>query len=594
MVSGQGRGRLRPGPLVLVIMDGIGYREDHEGNAFLNGHTPCFDFLWGCSPRILLRAHGTAVGLPSDDDMGNSEVGHNAIGAGRVYAQGARLVGEALASGRLFQGKGWRHIVEFCNTKGGTLHFIGLLSDGNVHSHVDHLNQMLAHAAFRENVRRARIHILLDGRDVGETSALEYVEPFEAFLAHLRRDAAVDYRIASGGGRMAITMDRYEANWEIVALGWRTHVAGEGRGFRSAREAIETYRREIPGLIDQDIPPFVIVGDDGKPVGPIRDGDSVVFFNFRGDRAIEISRAFEEEHFSKFVREPYPRVAYAGMMEYDGDLHIPKVYLVEPPHIEHTMGELLCREGVRQMAIAETQKFGHVTYFWNGNRSGKFDETRETYVEIPSEIVPFEQRPWMRAAEVTDRLIEAIKSGDFDFLRVNYANGDMVGHTGVYQAAVIAGETVDLCLGRLVPVIEAVGGILIITADHGNLEEMYELDRKTGSVKRGPEGKPKAKTAHTLNPVPFLIYDPQGIRSGNCPIVFNPHIERPGLTNIAATCFQLLGFDPPSLYDPSLLLPFSRSCSCSGLREGVTVYTTSRGERDGEHTPYATTSDSEQ
>jgi len=548
--------RLRPGPLVMVIMDGIGYREAKEGNAFLNGYTPHFDFLWNNCPHTLLKAHGTAVGLPSDDDMGNSEVGHNAIGAGRVYAQGARLVNEALESGRLFQGKGWRTIIEFCKSHGGTLHFIGLLSDGNVHSHIDHLKKMIEHAATQEGIKRIRIHILLDGRDVGETSALDYVLPFEAFLADLRQRTGGDYRIASGGGRMVITMDRYEANWDMVALGWKTHVAGEGRGFRSAQEAIETYRKEIPGVIDQDLPPFVIVDEEGKPIGPIRDGDSVIFFNFRGDRAIEISRAFEEENFSKFHRKPYPKVMYAGMMEYDGDLHIPKLYLVEPPHIEQTMGELLCLRGVRQMAIAETQKFGHVTYFWNGNRSGKFDERLETYIEVPSDIVPFEQRPWMKAAEVTDRLLEGIRSGDFDFIRVNYANGDMVGHTGIYQAALIAGETVDLCLGRIIPVVEETSGILIVTADHGNLEEMYELDKKTGKVKYDSEGKPKPKTAHTLNPVPFIIYDPVGMKRGEQIIRFNPELEKPGLTNIASTCFQLLGFDPPSFYDPSLLLPF--------------------------------------
>ncbi len=540
----------RPGPLVIVIMDGIGYREELEGNAFFEGYIPHFRWLWKHCPHILLKAHGTAVGLPSDKDMGNSEVGHNAIGAGRVYAQGARLVNEAIDSGRLFQGKGWRYVIDFCKNHNGTLHFIGLFSDGNVHSHIDHLKKMLEYAAFKEGIKRARIHILLDGRDVSETSALEYVLPFEEFLKNLNGKAGVDYRIASGGGRMVITMDRYEANWDMVELGWKTHVAGEGRYFKSAEEAIRTYREENPGIIDQDLPPFVIVDENGEPVGPIRDGDGVIFFNFRGDRAIEISRAFEEEDFDAFERVPYPKVAYAGMMEYDGDLHIPKVYLVEPPHIDNTMGELLCQRGIRQMAIAETQKFGHVTYFWNGNRSGKFDEDLETYIEIPSDIVPFELRPWMKAAEVTDKLLEGIRSEQYDFIRVNFANGDMVGHTGIYQAARIAGETVDLCLGRIVPVIEEVKGILIVTADHGNLEEMYEKDKKTGKIIYDENGNPKPKTAHTLNPVPFIVYDP----SGKEKILFNPEVKNPSLTNIAATCFQLLGLEPPDIYDPPLLL----------------------------------------
>ncbi|SMC23556.1 phosphoglycerate mutase [Desulfacinum hydrothermale DSM 13146] len=537
------------GPLTLVIMDGIGFSERREGNAVADAHTPHLDWLLAHCPHGLLKAHGTAVGLPSDKDMGNSEVGHNAMGAGRIYAQGARLVNEAIETGRLFQGKTWRHLMDYCRENNGTLHFIGLFSDGNVHSHLDHLRAMLERAALVEKIPRGRIHILLDGRDVGETSALEYVDPFEAYLQDLNSRAGVDYRIASGGGRMAVTMDRYEADWSMVARGWETHVAGRGRTFRSAREAIETYRREIPGIIDQDLPPFVIADDQG-PVGPIRDGDSVIFFNFRGDRAIEISRAFEEENFDKFQRDPYPKVAYAGMMEYDGDLHIPRSYLVEPPHIEKTVSELLCAQGIRQLAISETQKFGHVTYFWNGNRSGKFDPELEEYVEVPSDQVPFEERPWMKAAEITDRVVEEIRGGRFDFMRLNFANGDMVGHTGIYQAAHIAVEAVDLCLGRIMRAVREAGGMLLVTADHGNAEEMYELDKKTGEVKRHADGTPKAKTSHSLNPVWFLVYEP----SGKLQVRFDPEVPDPGLTNIAATCMQILGVKPPDFYDPPLLL----------------------------------------
>ncbi len=535
--------------MVLVIMDGVAYSSNTEGNAVANAYTPHLDWLLANCPCTLLKAHGTAVGLPSDGDMGNSEVGHNAIGAGRVYAQGARLVNEALATGRLFQGKRWKQLMDFCRENHGTLHFIGLFSDGNVHSHLDHLEKMLEQAAFVEKIPRCRLHILLDGRDVGETSALEYVVPFEEFLAALNQKAGVDYRIASGGGRMVITMDRYEANWDMVARGWKTHVAGEGRKFSSAVEAIETYRREIPGVIDQDLPPFVIADASG-PIGPIRDGDAVIFFNFRGDRAIEISRAFEEEDFDKFPRVPCPKVAYAGMMEYDGDLHIPRSYLVEPPHIEKTVSEFLCAQGLRQLAISETQKFGHVTYFWNGNRSGKFHETLETYVEIPSNRVPFEQRPWMKAAEITDRVVEEITSKNFDFIRLNFANGDMVGHTGVYQAALMAVETVDLCLGRIMKAVEDAKGILLITADHGNADEMYEMDKKTGRAKRDSQGIPKAKTAHTLNPVWFILYSGlQGLK-----VHLDPEVKSPGLTNIAATLMQLLGVEPPDFYDPPLFL----------------------------------------
>jgi len=539
----------RVGPLTIVIMDGIGYRAEREGNAVAEAFTPHLDWLLDNCPYTLLKAHGTYVGLPSDEDMGNSEVGHNAIGAGRFYPQGAKLVNLAIESERIFSGKAWQQLVQFCREHAGTLHFIGLFSDGNVHSNLGHLEAMLKHAAFNEKLPRVRIHILLDGRDVGETSALEYVLPFESFLADINQRAQVDYRIASGGGRMVVTMDRYQADWGMVALGWKTHVAGEGRIFDSAREAIETYRRENPGIIDQNLPPFVI-SDSSGPVGPIRDGDSVIFFNYRGDRAIEISLAFDQEDFDYFERDPNPMVAYAGMMEYDTEAHIPKRYLVEPPCIERTMGELLCERGIRQLAISETQKFGHVTYFWNGNRSGKFNEQLEDYIEIPSERVPFEERPWMKAAEITDRVIEAVESSRYDFIRLNFANGDMVGHTGIYQATRMAVETVDLCIGRLIRSIKKAGGILLITADHGNADEMFEVEKKTGKIKTDQRGKPKAKTAHTLNPVWFIIYDPSGDKS----IRFNPDIRDPRLTNIAATCFQLLGLESPDLYDPPLLI----------------------------------------
>lgn len=538
----------RPGPVTIVIMDGIGCRQAVEGNAVAAAYTPHLDWLLEHCPSTLLKAHGTAVGLPSDEDMGNSEVGHNAMGAGRFYPQGARLVNEAIESGRIFGSRAWVKLSDHVKTHDGALHFIGLFSDGNVHSHLDHLRRMLTHAAAEDNIRKARVHTLLDGRDVGETSALEYIVPFEAFLKGLNDRFGVDYRIASGGGRMKITMDRYEADWDMVALGWKTHVAGEGRGFTTAEDAITTFRREKPGVIDQDLPPFVIVGPSGA-VGPIQDGDAVIYFNFRGDRAIEISRAFDDEPFDKFDRRPFPKALFAGMMEYDTELHIPRSYLVEPPCIEETFGEELCRLGIRQAAISETQKYGHVTYFWNGNRSGKFNEDLEEYVEIPSDRVPFEERPWMQAALITDRTIEAIRSGRFDLIRINYPNGDMVGHTGVLQATRIAVESVDLCLGRLMRAVEAARGILVVTADHGNAEEMYEIDKKTGKVKYA-DGHPKAKTAHTLNPVWLIIYDP----AGKGAIRIDPEVRGPGLSNIAATCFQLLGIEPPDRYDPPLLL----------------------------------------
>ncbi len=534
------------GPVVLVIMDGVGIGQYPEGDAVRTAIKPNLDWLKAHALYSQLRAHGTAVGLPSDEDMGNSEVGHNAIGCGRVYEQGAKLVNKAIAERSLFNGEAWRNMVGNCLKNRSTLHFIGLFSDGYVHSHIDHLKAMLEEAA-AVGVQTARVHILLDGRDVGETSALDYVDPFEAFLKQLNAGRRVDYRIASGGGRMFITMDRYNANWEIVRRGWDTHVRGAGRTFATARDAIETFRREKPGVIDQDLPAFVIA-DGGKPIGPVVDGDSVIVFNFRGDRAIEISRAFEEEDFSEFDRGPRPRVQYAGMMRYDGDLMIPKQFLVEPPSIDRTVGEYLSLSGVSQLAISETQKFGHVTYFFNGNRSGKFDERLEEYINIPSDILPFEQRPWMKCAEITDRVAAAIRGNTHRFMRLNYPNGDMVGHTGVYAAAQIAVETVDLCLGRLMEAAREAGAILVISADHGNADDMYEHE-KDGKVRADKaSGRIKVKTSHSLNPVPLFVYDP----AGTAPLALSGKGGL-GISSLAATCLTLLGFVPPADYDPSAI-----------------------------------------
>jgi len=535
----------REGPVVLVIMDGVGYGAYKEGDAVLAADMRHFRALEASCPATRLRAHGTAVGLPSDEDMGNSEVGHNAIGCGRVFAQGARLVNLSIESGSMFEGPVWKDLVGNVRSNASTLHFIGLFSDGNVHSHIDHLKAMLAQA-WKEGVMRARIHILLDGRDVGSQSALDYVRPFETFLAHLRAQGA-DYRIASGGGRQYITMDRYGANWQMVKRGWDCHVLGIGRRFSSAEEAITTYREENPGIIDQDIPEFVIV-ENGKPIGTIEDGDSVVFSNFRGDRAIEITAAFEQDNFDKFDRVRRPKVYYAGMMQYDGDLHVPKNFLVSPPAIDRTLGEYLVSTGLKSLAISETQKYGHVTYFFNGNRSGKFSEALEDYVEIPSDRVPFEQRPWMKCAEIADYVIGAIESGTYQFIRLNFPNGDMVGHTGVFQAVVCGLEGMDIQLGRICEAVDKAGGILVLSADHGNSDDMFEHDKKTGAVQLAADGQPKVKTSHSLNPVPCVIYDPHS--QGEYRKELHSGL---GISSLAATCIELLGYVPPEEYDPSVL-----------------------------------------
>ncbi len=533
-----------PGPVLVIVMDGYGLPQHDVGSAIAAARKPTLDRLFAEFPHISLRAHGTAVGMPSDDDMGNSEVGHNAIGAGQVYSQGAALVANAIADGAIWQDQAWQQIVAGAKAGRGVIHFIGLFSDGNVHSHIDHLKAMVVQAKV-EGIRTVRIHALLDGRDVPETSALDYVLPFEAFLTELST-GGFDARIASGGGRQNITMDRYDANWPMVEKGWKTHVLGQGPQFANATAAVNSLRAKHPGTIDQDLPEFVIA-QDGQPIGTIEDGDSVVFYNFRGDRAIEITRAFVEPDFSRFDRVRTPDVTFAGMLQYDGDLQLPKRFLVTPPAIKDTSGEWFSKAGLTQFACSETQKFGHVTYFWNGNRSNKFEG--ETWQEVPSDVVPFEQRPWMKSAEIADAMIAAVQSGQYKLLRCNFANGDMVGHTGNFRAATMAVEAVDLALSRLLPAIEAAGGVALITADHGNADEMYELDKKTKQPSLNPDGSYKAKTAHTLNPVPLILFDK--VSGGKLGL---NQTATAGLSNIAATVANLAGLEKHAKWDESLLL----------------------------------------
>ena len=523
-----------PGPVLTVVMDGVGIGPKDESDGVAMAYTPVLDELLKGDLVSSLKAHGLAVGLPTDGDMGNSEVGHNALGAGRIFSQGAKLVNDAISSGSIYQGDSWQAIKNRVK-EGGTLHFIGLVSDGNVHSHVEQLNMMLAKCS-EQGFAKVRVHGLLDGRDVAPKSGLEFFAPLEEKLAELSTNGK-DYCMASGGGRMIVTMDRYEADWTIVEKGWQAHVLGIGRRFATACEAIQTYYDEDPECADQYMDSFVIERE-GRPVGPVEDGDAVILFNFRGDRAIELSRAFDDDLFTAFDRVRRPDVFYAGLMQYDGDAKIPTHYLVEPPVIEKTLGEYLCAEGVTTFAISETQKFGHVTYFWNGNKSGYINKELEEYVEIESDKITFDLRPWMKAAEITDQLIAAITSGKHKNIRVNYANGDMVGHTGVPVSVRIAVETVDLMLRRLLPVLKAARGVAVITADHGNADCMWTEKN----------GKRTAMVAHTKNPVPFIIKDFSG---SNAFVLQNT--EGAGLANVAATVLNLLGLEAPADYEPSLV-----------------------------------------
>ncbi|XP_062207245.1 2,3-bisphosphoglycerate-independent phosphoglycerate mutase-like [Phragmites australis] len=533
--------------VAVVVLDGWGEAKADKYNCIHVAQTPVMDSLKNGAPEKwrLVKAHGTAVGLPSDDDMGNSEVGHNALGAGRIFAQGAKLVDSALASGKIYEGEGFKHIKESFDN--GTLHLIGLLSDGGVHSRLDQV-QLLLKGASERGAKRIRVHILTDGRDVLDGSSVGFVETLESDLSQLR-EKGVDACIASGGGRMNVTMDRYENDWNVVKRGWDAQVLGEAPyKFKSAVEAVKTLRAE-PNANDQYLPPFVIVDESGNAVGPIVDGDAVVTFNFRADRMVMLAKALEYVDFDKFDRVRVPKIRYAGMLQYDGELKLPTCYLVSPPEIERTSGEYLVKNGIRTFACSETVKFGHVTFFWNGNRSGYFDETKEEYVEIPSDNgITFNVKPKMKALEIAEKARDAILSGKFDQVRVNLPNSDMVGHTGDIEATVVACKAADEAVKIILDAVEQVGGIYLVTADHGNAEDMVKRN-KSGQPMLDKSGGIQILTSHTLQPVPVAIGGP-GLHPG---VKFRSDIQTPGLANVAATVMNLHGLEAPADYEPTLI-----------------------------------------
>ncbi|KAG5243208.1 hypothetical protein OIU76_009892 [Salix suchowensis] len=533
--------------IAMVVLDGWGEARPDEYNCIHVADTPTMDSFKTTAPEKwrLIKAHGSAVGLPSEDDMGNSEVGHNALGAGRIFAQGAKLVDSALASGKIYGGEGFKYIKQSFDN--GTLHLIGLLSDGGVHSRLDQLLLLLKGAA-EQGAKRIRVHFLTDGRDVLDGSSVGFVETLEKDLSNLR-EKGVDAQIASGGGRMYVTMDRYENDWNVVKRGWDAQVLGEAPyKFRSAVEAVKKLR-EDPKANDQYLPPFVIVDESGNPVGPVKDGDAVVTFNFRADRMTMLAKALEYADFDKFDRVRVPKIYYAGMLQYDGELKLPSHYLVSPPEIERTSGEYLVHNGVRTFACSETVKFGHVTFFWNGNRSGCFNEEMEEYVEIPSDVgITFNVQPKMKALEIAEKARDAILSGKFDQIRVNLPNGDMVGHTGDIEATVVACKAADEAVKTIIDAIEQVGGIYVITADHGNAEDMVKRD-KSGAPQLDKSGKLQILTSHTLKPVPIAIGGP-GLKAGTR---FRNDVPTGGLANVAATVMNLHGFIAPDDYEPTLI-----------------------------------------
>ncbi len=541
------------GPVVLVVMDGVGLAPSGPGNAVSEARTNFMAHTVGNYLHRALDASGEAVGL-TPGQMGNSEVGHNTIGCGQIYKQSIAHIEDAFATGTIWNSVAWKEVIDNLTSKEEdlsipfdingpfshdgkedkhTLHFSGILSDGGVHSHISHLEKLIQ-KAYEEGVRRMRIHAVFDGRDVPPTSEPKFIEEIEQFAAKFK-DA--DIKIASGGGRMTTTADRYENDWGMVERGWDMMVNGKAENyFSSATEAIEKLRAKNPGIQDQNLPAFVIVDQNTQPVGKVEKGDSFIYFDFRADRAIEIARAFTAKDFKHFDRGNYQPedVCFAGLTEYNTDEHIPERQLIRPVHITGTLNNFLGDNGISQLAVSETVKFGHITYYFNGNSNEKANG--EDFIEIPSDTEPFETRPWMKAAEITDAVIKNIHK--YRFIRINYPNGDMVGHSADLEATKLAMEALDFQLGRLAKVVDEAGGCMVITADHGNAEEVLDKDGQQ-------------KTSHTLNKVPLFIYDNTENRRYYS---LNRELKTPGLSNVAATVAMLLGHeDYPKIWQDSII-----------------------------------------
>ena len=529
------------GPLIHVVLDGWGVGAADETNAVNKANLPVMSRLIRGCPYTQLWTHGKYVGLPNEKDMGGSEVGHMTMGAGMVMEQGPTLIQNLLQSGEFFENPVLSRIIQNCVEHDTPLHLLGLLSNGNIHSHVDHTEALIRHA-FQSGIRRCYLHALLDGRDVGVQSALDFTEPFEKLFSELKgQRPGIDYAFASGGGREVITMDR-DNNWEKIETGWQIHVQGQSENqFPSIRDAIEHFRKQNPEIIDQDIPGFVIIRN-GEAVGRIEDQHALIFTNFRGDRATEFSQAVLADDFPYFERYRCPEVLFAGMTQYDQDNQIPPDYLVGTPVVEEPFGKRILELGLKQFRLSETQKFAHVTFFYNGGYREPLDPLQENYHFIASDKIPsFAERPAMKAPGISKKAVEFINSGEYQYGLINFANADMVGHTGDFQATVRAVEAVDAALDNIVRAIDAVNGLLVITADHGNADEML-ISNQNGTL--------EISTKHSLNPVPFLIYDP--LYNGDYRLKPFGQDYNNNLSNIAATNFLLLGQAVPDDLAPSL------------------------------------------
>ena len=519
------------GPIVLAVLDGVGLAPDGPGNAVSRARTPFLGTATRECLHVALDASGEAVGL-TPGQMGNSEVGHNTMGAGKAYKQGIAKIEEEFETGKIFKSEAWIGAVTRINGNGGTLHFSGIFSDGGVHSHIGHLEKMVAEA-YKEGIRKMRIHAIFDGRDVPPQSEPKYIQRFEEFI---KQFPDADIKIASGGGRQTTVSDRYENDWSVVERGFKMMMNGKAEYyFKSAEEGIAELRKLKPEIQDQDLPVFVIVDNNEQPVGKIEIGDALIYFDFRADRAIEIAMAFTYWDFTHFNRGNYTPddVYFVGMTEYNSDTHVPEHRLVEPVEIGETLNQFLGERGISQFAVSETVKFGHITYYFNGN---SYDKAKgEDFVEIKSYTEPFETRPWMKAAEITDAVLENLDK--YKFVRVNYPGGDMVGHTADMSATVVAMEAIDISLARIAKEAGRLGGVLVITADHGCAEELLDKDGNK-------------LTAHTLNKVPCIIYD----KTKNRDKYRLVGLDDPGLANLAATVAVLLGQnDYPKSWEKSLI-----------------------------------------
>ncbi len=504
--------------LMLIVLDGWGLREEREGNAVKLGHTPTFDRLWssGKYATTTLGASGECVGLPPGQ-IGGSEVGHLNMGAGTMIYTDLTYIDQQIESGEFLRNPVLIAAMDRAVTNGGTLHLMGLTSDGGVHSHLNHIFALVDMAKAR-GVTRLALHAFTDGRDVPPTSGKGYVQQIQSHLQ------------LAGIGRIATVIGRYYAmdrdkRWDRTKVAYDTMVLGQAE--HSATDPVQSVQQAYDdGTTDEFIPPYVIRDERGEPVARIQSGDTIIGFNFRGDRMRQIYYALMTEDFSGFQREPLRDLHFVSMGTWGDDVTAPRAF-VRPPQ-ETCLAEVLSKAGKTQLHMAETEKYRHVTFFFNGQRDEAYPNEERILVPSPQDVPTYDKKPEMSAIPLTEEALKAIRSRKYDFILLNYANPDMVGHTGVLSAAIKAVETVDSQLGRLLEALQEVGATVIVTADHGNCETM--IDPVTG----------QPHTAHTMNRVPFIVITPDGLK---------PTLREGNLCNVSSTVLDLMGLPKPPAFD---------------------------------------------